>query len=236
MLNSLDAIGSVTPDRHQWIVVSRDSAGARSWPYFFVSPCVLPLVPGYLSYIWTTGAEIASEDGHLDARGRSLFIVIGCTLFVAGFSVVFIALGATFGAVSGWLLEYQTTIQRVPRTSRHRGLDVRGLDPLACNGSGVSIARPRTACGSTPLGFLFDWVDAVSARRCRGPELGSQRRRCDSGWILELGLLCWFRESCSSSSLGLAFGRAAGALKWVRSHYLLIMRIGGMLVPGDSCW
>ena len=113
LVNSLDAIGSVTQTVTSGSLFLAIPLALAAGLISFLSPCVLPLVPGYLSYITgLTGAEIASEDGHLDARGRSR-IVIGCTLFVAGFSVVFIALGAAFGAVSGWLLEYQTTIQRV---------------------------------------------------------------------------------------------------------------------------
>ena len=74
----------------------------------FLSPCVLPLAPGYLSYITgLTGAELSDVKGN---RGRVFF---GSVLFVAGFSVVFVSYGVLFGSVGATLLEYQVTIDRV---------------------------------------------------------------------------------------------------------------------------
>ncbi len=68
----------------------------------FFSPCVIPLLPGYLSYATgLTGAELA--DGS-PRRGR---MVAGSALFVLGFTVVFMSYGALFGALGFWLYEYQ---------------------------------------------------------------------------------------------------------------------------------
>jgi len=67
----------------------------------FLSPCVLPLVPAYLSYI--SGVEVdtlrAGDDGRLKWRA-----LVQALWFVAGFSLVFIALGATATVLGGWLL------------------------------------------------------------------------------------------------------------------------------------
>ena len=72
----------------------------------FASPCVLPLVPGYLSYVTgMTGADLADQ-----RRGR---LLAGVLLFVAGFSLVFVSYGVLFGGLGRWLLEYQDTITRV---------------------------------------------------------------------------------------------------------------------------
>lgn len=70
----------------------------------FASPCVLPLVPGYLAYI---GGNPALAD-----RGRKR-LVLGVGLFVAGFAVVFIAYGAAFGALGSWLIHWQDTVTRI---------------------------------------------------------------------------------------------------------------------------
>ena len=65
----------------------------------FFSPCVLPLLPGYLSYATgLSGADIASGDVR---RGR---MVAGSVLFVLGFTVVFVILGAAVGGMRTWLL------------------------------------------------------------------------------------------------------------------------------------
>ncbi len=77
-------------------------AGAIS----FFSPCVVPLLPGYLSYV--TGLS-AAELGS-DRRGRML---AGTALFVAGFSAVFILTGVVFGKAGDLLIDHQTAITRV---------------------------------------------------------------------------------------------------------------------------
>nr|MCH9677488.1 cytochrome c biogenesis protein CcdA [Actinomycetes bacterium] len=65
----------------------------------FLSPCVLPLAPGYISYITgLTGAEIS--------EGRKGRVLLGSILFVLGFSVVFVSYGALFGGAGALLLEY----------------------------------------------------------------------------------------------------------------------------------
>ena len=93
--DTVDALSSVTQTVTSGSLFLAIPLALAAGLISFLSPCVLPLVPGYLSYITgLTGAEIASEDGQLDARGRSR-IVIGCALFVAGFSVVFVALGVS---------------------------------------------------------------------------------------------------------------------------------------------
>ena len=79
------------------------SAGAFS----FLSPCVLPLFPSYLAFI--TGMSI---DELSAAKSRSLKPVItNSVMFIAGFSIVFIATGASLGSLGGRLLDYRNIIQ-----------------------------------------------------------------------------------------------------------------------------
>src|SRR6266545_3382694 len=74
----------------------------------FASPCVLPLVPGYLSYV----SGVSGQD--VEHGGRQLGrVVAGVALFVLGFSLVFMALGATLGALTSWLLTNRGLITRV---------------------------------------------------------------------------------------------------------------------------
>lgn len=71
----------------------------------FVSPCVLPLVPGYLAYV--SGLSNPADGGN---RRR---LVIGVLLFIGGFSAIFVAYGAAFGALGQWLVEWQDLLIRV---------------------------------------------------------------------------------------------------------------------------
>ena len=67
----------------------------------FLSPCVLPLAPGYISYITgLTGAELS--------EGRKGRVLLGSILFVLGFSVVFVSYGALFGGMGSLLLSIPT--------------------------------------------------------------------------------------------------------------------------------
>ena len=68
----------------------------------FLSPCVLPLAPGYVSYVTgLTGAELADPTGR---RGR---VLLGSLLFVLGFSIVFVSYGVAFGSIGSVLLQYR---------------------------------------------------------------------------------------------------------------------------------
>src|SRR3989442_5608621 len=78
--------------------------------FSFLSPCVLPLFPSYLSFI--TGMSVADLTGELSARVR--WRILGHALaFVVGFSIVFVALGASFSAAGQFLLDYRDWIRRI---------------------------------------------------------------------------------------------------------------------------
>jgi len=75
----------------------------------FLSPCVLPLIPGYLSMISGLSAEQLEE-----RRPRQLLrVLVSCVLFAAGFGVVFVALGASAGLIGRWLAQYMKAINVV---------------------------------------------------------------------------------------------------------------------------
>jgi cytochrome c-type biogenesis protein len=86
----------------------------------FLSPCVLPLVPGYLSYVGgLSGAEATSTDvapsgGGVAAQARVRSrTVLGAILFVLGFTVVFVAYGVLFGRLGALLIEHQRLLERI---------------------------------------------------------------------------------------------------------------------------
>jgi len=134
-------------------------AGAVS----FASPCVLPLVPGYLSYATgLSGADL--EDAK---RGR---MVLGSFLFVLGFSAVFVVYGGVFGSLGAWLVTYQRQISIVLGVfTIVVGLAFFGAIPWLQRD--VRIHRvPAVGLAAAPmLGVLF----AIGWTPCVGPTLSA---------------------------------------------------------------
>ncbi|SNS35498.1 cytochrome c biogenesis CcdA family protein [Actinomadura mexicana] len=191
----------------------------------FASPCVLPLVPGYLSYVTgMTGADLAEQ-----RRGR---LLAGVLLFVAGFSVVFVSYGAVFGGLGRWLLEYQDTITRVLGViTIVFGLAFMGFVP-GLQRTVRSGRLPAAGLAGAPLlGVLF----GLGWTPCIGPTLGAVQGLAISEASAGRGALLSLAY-CAGLGLpfvatAIAYRRALGAFGAVKRHYPLVMRIGGgMLV------
>lgn len=192
----------------------------------FLSPCVLPLAPGYLSYITgLTGAELSDVKGN---RGRVFF---GSVLFVAGFSVVFVSYGVLFGSVGATLLEYQVTIDRVLGVLVIvMGFAFMGVIPGLQREWRLHRLPTWGVAGAPLLGVLF----GLGWSPCIGPTLAavqslafteaSALRGAVLSFVYCLGLGLPF------VLLGLLFSRMGRALSWVRNHYELVMRIGGVML------
>ncbi|WP_235036834.1 cytochrome c biogenesis CcdA family protein [Actinomadura sp. K4S16] len=191
----------------------------------FASPCVLPLVPGYLSYVTgMSGVDLAEQ-----RRGR---LLAGVLLFVAGFSAVFVSYGAVFGGLGRWLLEYQDTITRVLGIiTIVFGLAFMGFVP-GLQRTVKSGRLPAAGLAGAPLlGVLF----GLGWTPCIGPTLGAVQGLAiteASAWRGALLSLAY----CAGLGLpfvatAIAYRRALGAFGAVKRHYPLVMRIGGgMLV------
>ncbi len=191
----------------------------------FVSPCVLPLVPGYLSYVTgMSGADLADE-----RKGR---LLAGVVLFVAGFSAVFVSYGVVFGGLGRWLLEYQETITRVLGVvTIVFGLAFMGLIP-GLQRTVKSGRLPAAGLAGAPvLGVLF----GLGWTPCIGPTLGAVQSlavtEASAGRGALLSLAYCLGLGLPFVAAALAYRRALGAFGAVKRHYPLVMRVGGgMLV------
>ena len=190
----------------------------------FFSPCVVPLLPGYLSY--ATG--LSGADLERARRGR---MVLGSALFVLGFTFVFVALGTLSGALGDLLWEYMTPITRVLGVVTILvGLAFLGLVPWLQRD--VRVHRvPAVGLAAAPLlGVLF----GLGWTPCIGPTLAAVQTLALTEGTAARGALLSVAYSLGLGIpfvvAGLAFRRMLGAVAWVRRHQLWVTRAGGVML------
>lgn len=189
----------------------------------FVSPCVVPLLPGYLSYM--TG--VAVQDLQTAHRGR---MVLGASLFVAGFTAVFVTGGALFGGLGGRLIEHQATISRVLGVVVIGfGLAFIGWIPLMQRE--IRLPVPGVGLAMAPLlGLVFGlgWVPCLSPTLGTVTTLAYTEATAGRGALLALAYCVGL--GAPFLVVAAAFGRLTRALDLVRSHQRGLTMFGGALM------
>ena len=197
----------------------------------FISPCVLPLVPGYLSAV--SGVSIADFK---EGEGRSAKVLFPAVVFCLAFSVVFVALGMTATGIGSTLSDHRDTLERVsgaviialgvffvltpfvPKLNREWRID--------------ALMHRAGSGGPLVAGAAF----AIAWTPCVGPTLGSILTAAATQQTVGKGgvLLAAYSAGLAVPFLvtAVAFNRATAAFRWLRNHYMAVTAVSGVILIG----
>jgi len=196
----------------------------------FLSPCVLPIIPGYLSFMTgLTTTELAEERPSVSA------VLLPSLLFVAGFSIIFVALGVSASVLGQFLREYRSELMRVAGVVVFAfGLLLTGVIkvPWLYGEARVGLEKSRTfgRAAALVMGMAF----AAGWTPCVGPILGAILFLAASSGDAARGALLLLTYSLGLGVpfvlTALLFGRVGGLLRWLNRHALVINRVAGALL------
>jgi cytochrome c-type biogenesis protein len=205
---------------HVWAPLVALLAGFVS----FASPCVLPLVPGYLA------ALSSVEAGQLGQRGTARRVVVSSLPFILGFTVVFVVLGAGAAAI-GTVLSAPARTQVAGFILVVLGLAFVGLLPVPERVLAPGLLSGARRRGS---GALLGGAFAVCAAPCIGAVLGSILVLAGSVGSVFRGVVLLVAYSAGIGFAfvlaGLAFTRAMTSFRWVRDRYRVVQIAGGVVL------
>jgi cytochrome c-type biogenesis protein len=196
----------------------------------FLSPCVLPLIPGYISFITGfTPAELADE------RTTVSRLLAPSLLFVAGFTFVFVALGASASMLGTLLAPYRSTLAmvgavliiamgvlmlgviRIPGLYAEKRFDLSRTRVLG-----------RAAAPVMGMAFAFGWTPCVGPILASILALASTSSDVGAGSLLLLAYSVGLGAPFVLSAV--LFGRLRGAMRFLSRHSLVMNRVAGTLL------
>jgi cytochrome c-type biogenesis protein len=205
----------------------------------FLSPCVLPLVPGYLSLMsGVSVAELAepatAADGEPGTLRTKTHVLRATLLFVAGFTLVFTLLGMTASAIGTSLLDHRVGLNRVAGVI----VIIMGLFLAGFVSSPRLMAERRLHVSPSALGawappvmgmaFAFGWTP------CIGPILGGVLALASNGDSIGRGAVLLISYSLGLGVpfvlSGLALARLSRVFAWVKRHYRVLNIVAGLML------
>lgn len=200
----------------------------------FLSPCVLPLIPGYLAYVSGvagSGGSAAAANPASAQEAERRRMIIGSLLFIAGFTLVFLLINVAAGAIGFWLWDYQDIIiQVMGLVVIVMGLVFMGAFSKLQNKKQLKL-KPRVGLAGAPvLGIVF----AIGWAPCMGPTLGVvMTLAAQSGSVGRATVLALFY----CLGLGVPFVLASFGFGWMtqtmtffKRHIRVVNLIGGALL------
>ena len=183
----------------------------------FLSPCVLPLVPGYLAY----------SAGMSKNRGR---ILLGSFLFISGFTLLFVSYGALFGGLGSRILTHESGITRVLGFfTIALGIIFMGVFPM------MPTYRPKMSAvgglvGAPILGFLFGlgWTPCIGPALAAVETLAFEQASALRGAILAFGYCIGLGLPFILS--GLFLDKSERLRRFLTRHGNVVSRVGGALM------
>lgn len=193
----------------------------------FASPCVVPLVPGYLGYVsGMAGAD--SGTGKTASRPR---LLLGVLLFIAGFSAVFVSIG-WLAALLG--TQWQSDLDIITRVLGVvvilMGIAFMGSIPFLQNEKRFHVSPKAGLAGAPVLGVVF----GLGWTPCIGPTLGAvvtlSLNEGSQGRGVLLAVAYCFGLGLPFLIFALVMERSKPMLAWMRRHRRALMRVGGAML------
>jgi cytochrome c-type biogenesis protein len=214
----------------------------------FASPCVLPLVPGYLSYVTglvgsgvgsgartgvpapATGGGVATATA-LDTRPARGRMVLGAVLFVLGFTAVFVTVGTAIGGLGRLLLVHNDVITRVLGVVVIVvGLAFLGRIPLLQRTKRLTLRPAAGLAGAPLLGVVFGlgWTPCLGPTLAAVYSLAAAEATAGRGAVLSVAYCLGLGVPFVLVAVGARW--AVGATSWLRRHAQAVTRVGGAVL------
>lgn len=188
----------------------------------FASPCVLPLVPGYVGYV---GGMAGADDGK---RGK---VVAGVGLFIAGFTAVFVAMTALLSSVGLFLAQYQDIIIRLLGVIvLLMGLAFIGAFPFLLRERRLRMSPRAGLVGAPLLGVTFGlgWAPCIGPTLAAVIALAMDQANSTRAIVLVIAYCLGLGLPFVGVALGLRSSERMVA--WMKRHRVAIMRFGGAML------